>query len=85
MLDTRNFVVPNVNGYVCVDDGDVCAYVTNDVRSEKFAIRGLIVGNRHDVINCNGTQYDKFAVREALKSYVSVRRCALCKTLVLNP
>lgn len=34
MLDTRNFVVPNVNGYVCVDDGDVCAYVTNDVRSE---------------------------------------------------
>ena len=34
MLDTRNFVVPNVNGYVCVDDGGVCAYVTNDVRSE---------------------------------------------------
>lgn len=85
MLGARNLVVPDVDSHVRVGNGRACVCVPDDVSAEHFGSRRLIVRNRDNVVNCNGTQYDKFAVREAPKSYVSVRRRALRKTLVLNP
>ena len=85
MLDTRNFVVPDVDSHVRVGNGCVCVCVPDDVSAEHFDTRRLIIRNRDYVVNRNGAQHDELSVLETVESHVAIRGRAPCKTLVLNP